>query len=284
MLKIPGPEPMLDRVISLGLGDLIQSPDLDESALFEQAPDNPESCRDALDKLLEPAFLALKMTSTAKWFKKLKTLLWIHTTNNMRETTMKNTKIVRNELGQMLADYHNNLISPMDDMYEEGIIPSCVFFQISNGDNGSGFFTVNDENSILQFYLNDNELENIERIFDEVISQNEIGKALVCSNDPVFYDQCRRKEADIVPHDYMFLEDEKVAKPMPFEGITSERPNIDQLQELLSYFEGIGMAGDWLTYYLTQRINTRSIMLYRQYEYGILQNHNKLGICLLSQD
>lgn len=59
-LKMPSREPMLDRVVSFGLGTLIQLPDFDESALLDQAPDNPESCRDALDKLLEPAFLALQ--------------------------------------------------------------------------------------------------------------------------------------------------------------------------------------------------------------------------------
>ncbi len=108
---------------------------------------------------------------------------------------MKITKINKSELGQMSNDYSNELTSPLDDMYEEGIILSCDFSQINN--------------------------------------------------------------------DYMFHEDEVVIKPMPFEGIIIERPNIDHLEEMLAYFESIGMTGDWLSYYMTQRINTHSIILYR---------------------
>lgn len=63
----------------------------------------------------------------------------------------------------------------------------------------------------------------------------------------------------------MFHQDEIVDQPMPFDGIVMEKPNIENLNEILSYFEGIGMTGDWLIYYMTQRINESGIMLFRYY-------------------
>ena len=37
---------------------------------------------------------------------------------------MKTTKANRDELSEMTRDYYGQLIAPMDDMYDEGIIPS----------------------------------------------------------------------------------------------------------------------------------------------------------------
>lgn len=141
----------------------------------------------------------------------------------------------------MTNDY-NNLTSPMDDMYEEDIIPTCDFYRINNDEDPCGYFAVNEENIMLQFFLQGCERENIERIFDEVIAKNNIGKALVCSNDPIFYKQCRRRATDIASHDHIFHEDEVVNIPMQFEGVIIERPNIEHLEEILSYFGNIGMT------------------------------------------
>ena len=39
---------------------------------------------------------------------------------------MKNVKTNREEISGMVGDYYNNLTAPMDDMYDEGIIPSAM--------------------------------------------------------------------------------------------------------------------------------------------------------------
>jgi GNAT superfamily N-acetyltransferase len=176
---------------------------------------------------------------------------------------MKIVKTDRDELSQMTNDYYSHLIAPMDDMYDEGIIPSCDFSQIEDEDGVCGFFVVNGENTILQFYLKGEKREDVGSIFDTLIAQKGIEKALCCSNDPMFYDQCRRKASNAEIHDYMFHEDEAVTMHIPFEGILMETPEPDDLGEILTYFGGIGMSGEWLSGYVTQRIETASILLFR---------------------
>ncbi|MEK6266459.1 MAG: GNAT family N-acetyltransferase, partial [Clostridium sp.] len=99
--------------------------------------------------------------------------------------------------------------------------------------------------------------------FESVITQNGIKKALCCSNDPIFYSLCEKNSTNIVTNDHMFHEDEVVINPMPFDGIVMDNATINELDEIMSYFTGIGMAGDWLVYYITQRINQGELILFR---------------------
>jgi len=163
----------------------------------------------------------------------------------------------------MYRDKNISLTSPMDDMYELGIIPSCDFFEIEDEEGICGFFATNNENIMLQFYVKDKNREDISTIFDEVIKQNGIKKALCCSNDPIFYSLCENKSTNIVTNDYMFHEDKVVIKHMPFDGIIMDSAIINELDEIMLYFKGIGMADEWLLYYIKQRINQGELILFR---------------------
>lgn len=175
---------------------------------------------------------------------------------------MKINKVDMKNIDKMLKD-NNHLTAPMDDMYELGIIPSCDFFEIEDEDGICGFFATNSENVMLQFYVKDKNREDISMIFESVITQNGIKKALCCSNDPIFYSLCEKNSTNIVTNDHMFHEDEVVINPMPFDGIVMDNATINELDEIMSYFTGIGMAGDWLVYYITQRINQGELILFR---------------------
>lgn len=70
-LKIPTPEPLLDRVISFSLNDLIQLPALDESERLNQASHLSEACRDMLDGLLKTAFSDLHDDKHSKVVRKV---------------------------------------------------------------------------------------------------------------------------------------------------------------------------------------------------------------------
>lgn len=176
---------------------------------------------------------------------------------------MRIAKKDRIELAEMTKDYYKQLTAPMDDMYDEGIIPSYDFYQISIENGICGFFAMNDEKTLIQFYLKESERENEISIFDEIIELKGIKKALSYTNDPQFYAQCLRKASSKEHRDFMFHEAEAIAPHQPFENILMEAPKDNQLEEILLYFKGIGMAGDWLRYYLMERIDTKSILLFR---------------------
>jgi hypothetical protein len=176
---------------------------------------------------------------------------------------IKTNKVKMEQIDLMFKDNYNNLTSPMDDMYELGIIPSCDFYEIEDEDGLCGFFATNSDNVMLQFYVKDNARKDISMIFETVISQNKISKALSCTNDPIYHSLCEKQSTNIITNDYMFLEDEVVINPMPFDGIVMSYAIMDELDEVMSYFAGIGMTGDWLAPYLTQRITQCQLILFR---------------------
>lgn len=104
---------------------------------------------------------------------------------------MRIDKVDAKEINQMRRDYYKNLTSPMDDMYEEGIIPSYDFFEIHDEKGSCGFFATDSDNVMLQFFIKDKGREDVSAIFDEVITQNSIKKALCGTNDPIFYHYVR---------------------------------------------------------------------------------------------
>lgn len=176
---------------------------------------------------------------------------------------MKIIKTDREEISQMIGDYYNHLTAPMDDMYDEGIIPACDLYRIIEKEEEYGYFAVDEENTILQFYLKSEFKAQSKTIFEELLAERGIKKALCGSNDPLFYEQCKGKAINRVNHDFMFLEDKVITVAMPFEGIQMESPSLEDLDEILTYFEGIGMSGDWLSFYFKLRIETESIKLFR---------------------
>lgn len=163
----------------------------------------------------------------------------------------------------MIGDYYNHLTAPIDDMYDEGILPSCKYYQIEKNAKTLGFMAINDENVIMQFYLKEELKERADSIFDEIIKIKGVEKAISYSNDPLYHEQCMRKAVSVSNHGFMFCEAESVVKDEPFEGILMELPEIDSLDEILSHYEGIGMDGDWVKYYLTTRIETMSLFIFR---------------------
>lgn len=61
----------------------------------------------------------------------------------------------------------------------------------------------------------------------------------------------------------MFIEDEVVLQPMPFDGIKISLAIMDEFDQVISYFAEIGMTGEWLMSYLTERITKSELVLFR---------------------
>ncbi len=86
-------------------------------------------------------------------------------------------KTVKEDLEQMRKDYSANLTAPMDDMWEEGIIPSGDFFTIKQDDTTVGYFVLDGEGVMMAFYVK--EKTEVNEIFKFVVERKNVTKAYV---------------------------------------------------------------------------------------------------------
>lgn len=166
------------------------------------------------------------------------------------------------ELADKIELYNIHVISPMDDMYEEGIIPSCNFYKIIEEDV-IGYVAINNDKVMLQFHLDNRDRDDSSNIFKEILNLLKVKKALVNTNDPYFYNLCKKNEKKSEINDYLFHEDSLVELKSPIENIEITLAENKDLDSTLAYFKSIGMEGDFINYYINLRILTSSIYLFK---------------------
>ena len=143
---------------------------------------------------------------------------------NIEATNFKEVKV-------MLKNYYNNIIAPMDDMWEEGYITECRFYYIKST-KLLGFFALNNENVLLLFHLEDQLLAN--DIFDYII--RDIKKAYASTYDPLFYEQCTRLIVKKTVHTLLYQEDNKILFKAPFDNIFMKHAEISDLKRTATFF------------------------------------------------
>jgi len=94
--------------------------------------------------------------------------------------TFENVK--KSEISLYINGHYDTLLAPMYDMWEESIIAKSQYFRIDE-DETIGFFAINDENILTQFYIVDLKYEDV---LPKIILYYQITQAYVSSYDPIF--------------------------------------------------------------------------------------------------
>jgi hypothetical protein len=88
----------------------------------------------------------------------------------------------KSEITLYINGYYDTLLAPINDMYEESIIAGSEYYRIDEEET-IGFFAINDENILTQFYIVNLKYEDV---FSKIIMCYQITKAFVSSCDPIF--------------------------------------------------------------------------------------------------
>lgn len=91
------------------------------------------------------------------------------------------------ELKEMLIAHEKRFIYARDDYWEFGFLPDCEYYEILDGEISIGFFAVNHENILTQFYVDDKKTVYPEKIFDFVLSEKGISSAYVETSDNQYF-------------------------------------------------------------------------------------------------
>jgi len=170
----------------------------------------------------------------------------------IKETNFKEIDIYK-------KDYYKNLLAPMDDMWEEGILPNCTYFLIKS-ENSDGFFAIDEENVLVSFYSN-----NIyDDLFIYILKKMNINKAYVSSYDPIFYNQCIKNKKSISINTMLFHETDLLLNTLAHNNINYKLANNDDFDHTVDYyFNKIGESDDWLKPYLTKLIKNKGLYLFK---------------------
>lgn len=149
----------------------------------------------------------------------------------------------------------------MDDMWEEGYIPSCEFYIIKS-DINCGYFALDNEGVLLVFHVED--IKIADELFDYIIHYKNIQKAYVSTYDPIFYSQCLRLKKNISLNTLLYTQDKDISITAPFDNIVVRHAEETDLENTARFFkEKIDLTGDWIEPYLTRLIGNDNFILFK---------------------
>lgn len=169
--------------------------------------------------------------------------------------TFKNVK--KSELGLYINGYYDTLLAPMDDMWEESIIAKSEYFRIDEEET-IGFFAINDENILTQFYIVDLKYEDV---LSKIVLYYQITQAYVSSYDPVFRAASNKFKQASTVNSLLYHEVNEVEIVSPLENLILKEAVISDLEAVLTYHNQNDMDGPWLKPYLSNLINNAGLML-----------------------
>lgn len=167
------------------------------------------------------------------------------------------------EIQDMTLDYYNRLSSPMDDMYENSLIPKCTYFVIREFGEISGYFAVNNHDEFMQFYLLNEKRKDTEDLFKDIINRNKIKGALVATYDPFLHSLSKSYAVSIKISDLLYKEYIDIDIKPPLQDIVSKVAVLDDLETMLDFFDSIDIGGEWARAYLTKLIQQMELHIYK---------------------
>ena len=162
--------------------------------------------------------------------------------------------------------YLRSLAAPLDGMWEVGFINTALHWVIKEDSEVVGYFAVNDEGSLLQFYLLPGFTKYDRQIFENVIGHNSITSAIVHTIDPAFLSLCLDFHAEVSVHSYLYeRQSNEVARHPLAKGTVFRLVELSELNRTVSFQQTCLGGGEelieWLKGYSTNLISRRELFV-----------------------
>lgn len=165
-----------------------------------------------------------------------------------------------NSISEMRNLYYRQIIAPMDDFWEEGIIPSCSFYTYKKG-SITGYYAINEEKYLVQFYVNDSVLYN--RVFKEIITQVKITDIYVSTYDSLLYKACKTFSNNFEINTLLFKEDTKKSPIAPISSIIYRLATTSEVKRAVEYNKlELEDEGDWIQNYYEKLIKKSGLYFF----------------------
>ena len=180
---------------------------------------------------------------------------------------MLDIKLIANiqVLESLKAQYLKETTGPLDGMWLHGFLPMATHYGFYDGSDIVGYYCINAEGYMLQFYLVEQYKSQAGELFEKILSNDglsaRIQGAFVSTLEPEYLSLC----FDYFPHSkpqtlmyrqsQVLIDDENI---LPVSELT-----IEQLKEAVTFaHSAIGTPKEWLRGYYENLINRRELLGY----------------------
>jgi GNAT superfamily N-acetyltransferase len=176
------------------------------------------------------------------------------------------------QLSELKQEYMNQATAPLDGMWLAGFVPMADHFGFYEGEELVGYFCVNSDRFVLQFYLAVEHQNQAGSLFASIMEKNnsevgEIAGAFASTAEPNYLSRCLDQFTKFKVNALMYQRVE-TARPAKKEDIELQLVPVrkDQLAELVTFANStIGAPVEWLEGYYANLIS-------RQELYAVWQN------------
>lgn len=100
--------------------------------------------------------------------------------------------------------YFDGLVAPMDGMWDSGFTQPSPHWSILLEGSHVGYFVLNEENALLQFYIDPKVQAHSPAILERIVSEKSVSKAVVSTIDPAFLSLCLTIQKKVTVHTLLF--------------------------------------------------------------------------------
>lgn len=166
-------------------------------------------------------------------------------------------------INQFKNDYVKQATAPLDGMWLTGFVPMAKHYGIYDEGKLLGYFCVNDEGYLLQFYLDGKCRSRSSELFEsllnlKVLDMKNIKGAFCSTAEPDFFSICLDHFSNFKVNAHMYQVREEVN--LDDELIELIKLSEDYLQEAVKFVhEAIGAPVEWLTGYYSKLLSKNEL-------------------------
>lgn len=123
----------------------------------------------------------------------------------MKYIKTENTELLNN----LRKELYQNLKAPIDAMWEMLYIGSSQHYIIEDKNLNIGFFCIDENKSLVQFFLNEENKSKPDKIISSLIEEEMIRSAKLSSNEPVSFNACLFHSKSIKTNTFCFQHSNK---------------------------------------------------------------------------
>jgi len=171
-------------------------------------------------------------------------------------------KVEKEQIKGMTDQYYKDLCATMDDMWEKGIIGRSNYHRISFEGKEIGYFCLDDNKALLQYFVTDEYLYMTESVFAHILKDYKIKEGFVSTIEPRYLTLSMDHQTSVEGNSIMFADAYKVSRENPIQGARFEVALPEEIDAVMKYsIEDAGLEGDWMIEYYKNIVSAGALHL-----------------------
>jgi len=167
-----------------------------------------------------------------------------------------------NVIERLRSAYLRTLVAPMDGMWEGAVIGQAAFWSIRNGDVPIGHYCIDDDNTMLRFYLENAYGAKASEVFRSIVLMHGIRKAVASTIEPPYLFLCLALRTSLSIHSYLFRDNTHVELSCDLDASILRKAARDDLDDLVRFYhDNIDGEGAWVETFLRERLALEEVFV-----------------------